>query len=179
MCHQFLNDSVSSILHQDYRYVQGAIDTLSVWIPLADYSVDEGILSLIPGSHRSGLYPSDFNSDKSFCHNVGGLSLSDEPRHVRRGDCIIFDSLTVHGAHPNITNRMRLSVDCRYQRLTDLVSKAVMFAPFECIPSVNNSNPIQWSGDPTLDIPDSLRFCDPIPFENVEVKEASKLIMGD
>ncbi len=34
---------------------------------------------------------------------------------VNAGDVLIFHSLTVHAAAPNISDRMRLSLDCRFQ----------------------------------------------------------------
>jgi hypothetical protein len=39
------------------------------------------------------------------------------------GDVIVFHSLTVHKALPNLTPRLRLSMDCRFQRLSDPVNR--------------------------------------------------------
>jgi ectoine hydroxylase-related dioxygenase (phytanoyl-CoA dioxygenase family) len=34
---------------------------------------------------------------------------------VNAGDVLIFHSLTVHAASPNLSDQMRLSIDCRFQ----------------------------------------------------------------
>jgi len=34
---------------------------------------------------------------------------------VNAGDVLIFHSLTVHAAAPNLSDRLRLSLDCRFQ----------------------------------------------------------------
>jgi ectoine hydroxylase-related dioxygenase (phytanoyl-CoA dioxygenase family) len=34
---------------------------------------------------------------------------------IRAGDVLIFHSLTVHAASPNLSKRMRISLDCRFQ----------------------------------------------------------------
>ncbi len=34
---------------------------------------------------------------------------------VNAGDVLIFHSLTVHAAAPNVSDRMRISLDCRFQ----------------------------------------------------------------
>ena len=102
--------------HQDYRFIQGTTDVLTAWIPLGDYSGDEGGLKIIPGSHTRGLLPPV--SYKA----VGGIGVDvpdDAPgwatADFRAGDVLVFHSLSVHGARPNQSERMRLSADFRYQ----------------------------------------------------------------
>ena len=34
---------------------------------------------------------------------------------VNAGDVLIFHSLTVHAASPNLSNQLRISLDCRFQ----------------------------------------------------------------
>lgn len=109
-------------LHQDFRVVQGAVDVLTVWIPLMDCPQELGGLRILEGSARGGLLPVEVNSGP-FGQQ---LDLSDDNplwRHspMEVGDILVFHSLTVHGGLPNRTERPRLSMDFRYQSLNDPV----------------------------------------------------------
>ena len=102
--------------HQDWRPVQGAADTLTVWIPLADVAPEMGGLRVLEGSHTGGVLPRD--------PERGAIRIDDgDPRwrtaSYRRGDALIFHSLTVHGALPNTTDTLRRSCEFRYQRVGD------------------------------------------------------------
>ena len=102
--------------HQDWRPVQGAADTLTVWIPLADMPRSLGGLRILEGSQTGGVLPLDPVSGKIWIDD-------DDPRwrtaSFRRGDALIFHSLTVHGALPNTTDTLRRSCEFRYQRVSD------------------------------------------------------------
>lgn len=102
--------------HQDWRPVQGTADTLTVWVPLADIPLEMGGLRVLEGSHRLGVLPLD--------PELGTIRIDDgDPRwrtaSYRRGDALIFHSLTVHGALPNTTGALRRSCEFRYQRISD------------------------------------------------------------
>jgi ectoine hydroxylase-related dioxygenase (phytanoyl-CoA dioxygenase family) len=105
--------------HQDYPNNQGTPDLYACWIPLGDCPTELGSLSILRGSHQLGVAPLKFSLgagnrraqlDKRFerLNWVGG--------DFAVGDAIVFHSHTVHRSIPNITDRMRLSVDYRFQR---------------------------------------------------------------
>jgi hypothetical protein len=101
--------------HQDHWYTGGTTNQWTVWIPLADTPLALGPLAVLPGSHLHGLLP-------HAGHGAGrqGVRMNDEARFaavpLAAGDAILFHSLTVHRALPNLTrNRARISVDYRYQ----------------------------------------------------------------
>ena len=103
-------------IHQDWRPIQGAADTLTVWIPLADIGAELGGLRILEGSQTQGVVPLD--------PDTGRLSIDDhDPRwrtaSYRQGDVLIFHSLTVHAGLPNTTDRLRRSCEFRYQRAGD------------------------------------------------------------
>lgn len=110
--------------HQDFPYIQGSADTLTAWIPLADCSRETGSLRVIPGSHRRGVRR---------VHPVlgaGGFGvdvLPDDARWVeldfKTGDVLLFHAFTVHAAAPHRGDRLRLSVDYRYQAPTDPLTR--------------------------------------------------------
>lgn len=110
--------------HQDFPYVQGAADTLTGWIPLGDCSPDLGGLRILRGSHRCGLLPvvPAAGGDGGLAVEVDGRDPAWVSTDYAAGDVLFFLSLTVHGGIPNKTERLRLSVDYRYQARGDPVT---------------------------------------------------------
>jgi ectoine hydroxylase-related dioxygenase (phytanoyl-CoA dioxygenase family) len=113
------NEQWTTPPHQDHPNNQGTEDLYACWMPLADCPVKLGGLSILPGSHRLGMAPLEFalgpgnrqaKLDQRFeeLDWVGG--------DLELGDALVFHSLTMHRALPNTTDRMRLSVDYRFQR---------------------------------------------------------------
>jgi len=116
-------DDFTTPAHQDFPHVQGTPDTFSAWFPLSDCPREMGTLAAAEGTHAHGVY--DFRP----AFGAGGLEVVDPlvGRWVggdfQAGDVLIFHSLTVHKALPNLTDRLRISMDCRYQRLSDPVNR--------------------------------------------------------
>jgi hypothetical protein len=165
--------------HQDYRYVQGALDTLTVWIPFADYQVQNGILSVASKSHLRGLVPISHQPGSAFEYVIEGVEPGSDITSVRAGDCIIFHSLTIHGAHPNLSSRVRLSIDCRFQRIHDQIAEPAMLAPFVCDPSVISNEPRSWSQDPWYSYPTALQQCEATDFRSVQLRGNSSFISAE
>lgn len=100
--------------HQDWRSMQGSLNSLIVWIPLVDINKDLGAVEFISGSHKLGLLSTD--SDDWFRH-VSDSNIKEEsfiPAEVNKGDLVIFSAFTVHRSGNNITNRIRWSMHFRY-----------------------------------------------------------------
>jgi hypothetical protein len=102
--------------HQDYQFMGGDTEFYTAWIPLHDCPTNIGPLRILEGSHRFGFQ----------CHEkenlhvpeiLAGTELGERwaGGHVNAGDVLIFHSLTVHAASPNLSNQLRLSLDCRFQ----------------------------------------------------------------
>jgi ectoine hydroxylase-related dioxygenase (phytanoyl-CoA dioxygenase family) len=102
--------------HQDYEFMGGDPEFFTVWIPLHDCPIDVGPLRILEGSHRFGIQS----------HERENLHVPEIPigaaagdgwvgGHVNAGDVLIFHSLTVHAGSPNLSERLRLSLDCRFQ----------------------------------------------------------------
>lgn len=94
----------------------GDPEFFTVWIPLHDCPVEAGSLRIFEGSNRYGVQ----------AHERENLHVPEIPPdvvsgdewaegQVNAGDVLIFHSLTVHAAAPNISDRMRISLDCRFQ----------------------------------------------------------------
>jgi hypothetical protein len=111
--------------HQDFRLIQGTVDTLTCWVPLGDCPASLGSLRMLQGSHHRGLIEADAGK------GPGGLQVEVDDDDTdwrttdyRAGDVIVFTSLTVHGALRNNENRLRFSADFRYQSLLEPVLAA-------------------------------------------------------
>jgi hypothetical protein len=109
--------------HQDFPLIQGTPDVLTIWLPLAACSAQDGALRVLARSQRRGLRPTQP------APGVGGVGVPvgiEEEQNwafaaYRPGDALVFHSLTVHWAPPNCGERLRLSCDFRYQRADEPV----------------------------------------------------------
>jgi hypothetical protein len=114
--------------HQDFPNVQGTTEVYTAWMPLIDCPMEVGPLQVAVGSHTAGVY------DFGIAGGAGGIEIKDklEGRWVSGafsvGDVLVFHSMAVHKGVPNRSDRLRMSMDVRYQ----LVSE-----PF----NIDNANP--------------------------------------
>lgn len=105
--------------HQDFVHIQGTPDCYAAWIPLSDCPVEMGGLQIAEASHTQGVHAFRVSS------GAGAMEVADplEGQWVggdfEAGDVIIFHSMAVHRGAPNLTDRLRQSVDARYQRASD------------------------------------------------------------
>jgi ectoine hydroxylase-related dioxygenase (phytanoyl-CoA dioxygenase family) len=115
--------------HQDYYYIRGSVETYSCWTPLGDCPRELGGLAVWPGSHTQGFLEHNVKHTGA----VGGHGVPvDESRaqwHTTdfvAGDALFFRSYTIHKALPNLTDRLRLSTDNRYQVSSDEIDPAAL-----------------------------------------------------
>jgi ectoine hydroxylase-related dioxygenase (phytanoyl-CoA dioxygenase family) len=102
--------------HQDYEFMGGDPEFFTVWIPLHDCPIESGPLRILAGSHRSGIQPHRHDHlhvpEIPLEHAVGDNWVGGP---VSAGDVLLFHSLTIHAASPNLSKQMRISLDCRFQ----------------------------------------------------------------
>jgi phytanoyl-CoA dioxygenase PhyH len=113
------NETWATPPHQDFPNNQGTEDLYACWMPLGDCPTKQGSLAILRGSRRLGLAPLEFSLGAG--HRKAKLDERFERLQwvgsdFELGDAVIFHSLTVHRSLPNTTDRMRLSVDYRFQR---------------------------------------------------------------
>jgi hypothetical protein len=105
--------------HQDWRSMQGSLNSVVIWIPLVDINKDLGALEILPGSHLDGLRTD--HVDNGF----GMVNLSNEEKdklisiEIKTGDALLFSSFLIHQSGNNITNKPRWSCHFRYNDLED------------------------------------------------------------
>ena len=113
------NDAWSTPPHQDYPNNQGTKELYACWLPLSECRCQHGSLSVLEGSHHFGVLPLEFALGAG--HRQAVLderlnALAWVGGDFQLGDMLIFHSLTLHRSLHNSTDRMRLSVDYRFQR---------------------------------------------------------------
>ncbi len=100
--------------HQDWRSMQGSLNSAVVWIPLIDINKDLGALEVIPRSHLRGLLPTE--QDEWFRHIRPDFINEDDfvSLEVEAGDMVIFSSFLIHRSGNNKTESIRWSMHYRY-----------------------------------------------------------------
>jgi phytanoyl-CoA hydroxylase len=103
--------------HQDAAVTWEEADNsniLTFWIPLADATVENGCMEVMPGAWKLGYLPHQAE---------GGTTIRPEclpnippkPVPVRKGGMVIMHRHTPHRSTPNYTDQVRWSLDLRYQ----------------------------------------------------------------
>jgi phytanoyl-CoA hydroxylase len=105
--------------HQDNGVVlpeADDVEVLTVWVPLVEVTATSGCLQVLPTPAGSDI--------ADHCSGPAGLSIpapllpaSDPvPLEMKPGSALIMHSRTVHSSLPNLSERVRISYDLRYQR---------------------------------------------------------------
>ena len=121
--------------HQDFPNVQGTTEVYTAWIPLIDCPVEVGPLQVATGTHTGPVY------DFGIGAGVGGIEILDpfEGRWASGpfavGDVLIFHSMLVHKGVPNRSDRLRMSMDVRFQLLSE---------PFNIDNANADGQPLAW-----------------------------------
>jgi ectoine hydroxylase-related dioxygenase (phytanoyl-CoA dioxygenase family) len=119
-CERLMNHA-----HQDFRCMNGDPECFTAWIPLHDCLPGLGPLRILEGSHRFGIQSHDQESLHTREIPEGAAPGGDwVSGQVNAGDVLIFHSLTVHAASPNLSNQLRISLDCRFQDCRRFVDPA-------------------------------------------------------
>ena len=136
-----------SAVHCDLVYMgRGTADLVTAWTPLSDIDLKLGGLTILEDSHKKSDRMQDYLSKDvdEYCSNHPDAAqyrsgekwwngtLTEHPALLRSelggrwltgeyemGDLVLFSMTTVHGSLDNRTDRIRLSVDTRYQRASE------------------------------------------------------------
>jgi phytanoyl-CoA hydroxylase len=103
--------------HQDWRSMQGSLNAIVVWVPLADVSRELGALEIIPGSHLWGLQES--REDAWYRHIEGLRDDQYESIEMEAGDVLFFSAFLIHRSGNNVTDSIRWSCHFRYNDLEE------------------------------------------------------------
>ncbi len=109
--------------HQDSGYLEPYCDdalVVTVWVPLVDANEANGCLWVIPGSHVQPLAKHRLHESGKYLE----IPKEDLPQGepvvcpVPKGGILLLTNRTVHGSFENTTERVRWSMDLRYQSAT-------------------------------------------------------------
>lgn len=101
------------------------------WMPLADIPLELGPLAVLLGSHRFEQVRATYGRMHTVRDRIEGWFSTDALEMVNTfggqwasanfeaGDVVLFGMYFMHGSLNNMTDRYRLSSDCRYQRVAD------------------------------------------------------------
>jgi phytanoyl-CoA hydroxylase len=103
--------------HQDWRSMQGSLNAMVVWVPLADVPRELGALEIIPGSHIWGLQ--DSHEDEWYRRIEGLRDEQYQSIEINAGDVLFFSAFLVHRSGNNVTDSIRWSCHFRYNDLEE------------------------------------------------------------
>jgi len=110
--------------HQDNAGIAGSSESYTVWMPLHDCPQGQGTLEIKEASHLFGLQTTEGYIKPETAPGgdwVGG--------RINAGDAVMFHSLTVHSSTLSTSDRLRFSVDCRFQSYDEAVSPLEIVFP--------------------------------------------------
>lgn len=98
--------------HVDPPLIADFADTeLNCWCPLADCDEHNGVLQIVPRSHKLLWHPFTMNSDSPPYWSQFSARLEDKylkPLNVRAGEAVIFDNSLLHASCQNQRDEQRL-----------------------------------------------------------------------
>lgn len=105
--------------HQDWRSMQGSLNSVVIWVPLIDINKDIGALEVLSGSHLKGLRTDHMENG----FGMVGLTQNEmqelQSVELEVGDILLFSSFLIHQSGENVTNRPRWSCHFRYNDLNE------------------------------------------------------------
>lgn len=105
--------------HQDWRSMQGSLDSVVIWLPLVDLPAELGPLEVVPGSHLDGLVTKEVEAGFG---KVGDDYLQDKTFQSLAcsvGDLVVFSAFLVHRSGTNSSPAIRWSCHFRYNNLAE------------------------------------------------------------
>ncbi|MCC7361093.1 MAG: phytanoyl-CoA dioxygenase family protein [Anaerolineales bacterium] len=136
-------------VHQDNGVITpdaDETDLLTVWFPLWDATIENGCLTVWPGSHRRGLL--------DHCFSFNGLAIPPKlveaeplPLPMRRGDVLFLTKLTMHASLSNHSDDIRWSYDLRYNPIGQPTGRGVFpgfIARSAAHPETELRDPAEW-----------------------------------
>ena len=145
--------------HQDNGVANADADEtnmLTVWIPIWDATERDGCLHVVPESHIEGLKTHCPQSILKDARGGFGLHIPDKlfrvndaiPIPMKRGSILLLNKMTCHGSLPNKSNRIRWSLDLRYNPIGEPTGRDTFpgfVARSKKNPSSELHDPVAWA----------------------------------
>lgn len=106
--------------HQDWRSMQGSLNSIVVWVALADIDISLGALEVMPSSHKLGLQATQMVDSFGVIPDEVLAQQQIISVEVKKGDALFFSSFLIHQSGDNSTeNGIRWSCHFRYNDLSE------------------------------------------------------------
>jgi phytanoyl-CoA hydroxylase len=106
--------------HQDWRSMQGSINSIVAWVALTDINISLGALEIIPESHKLGLQAKDMVDSFGLIPQELISEYKFTPIEVSKGDVLFFSSFLIHQSGNNSTDDgIRWSCHFRYNDMDE------------------------------------------------------------
>ena len=121
--------------HQDYPYNLGSENSVTVWIPLQDTTIEMGALEVLDGPYLNGpiqkkLFPFEPSGiltksavEDLICDERNSLKIVE----IKAGMILVFSQFLCHRSGKNISNQPRMSLQVRFSDLEDPFFNKVNF----------------------------------------------------
>ncbi|WP_031571361.1 phytanoyl-CoA dioxygenase family protein [Rheinheimera texasensis] len=120
-------------IHQDFPYIQGSENGLTFWLALGDVELEMGPPAYVKGSHLNGtLHVTEKKLSDTYGKNGGStiqianLDLMKdckfENEAVSDHECLVFSTLLLHRSEQNVSNKVRISLQLRFDDLCNIKS---------------------------------------------------------
>jgi phytanoyl-CoA hydroxylase len=102
--------------HQDWRYGQGSVNSVTLWLPLQDVDASNGTIELMAGSHLYGYLGADeLSNPRRFAIPDEALpALPIATAELKFGETIVFSQFLAHRSGHNVSGRPRITVQARF-----------------------------------------------------------------
>ena len=89
---------------------------LNFWFALTDMNLDNGCLQIVPKSHKNGTHLSALSGDGDNHKKIMWEPEDFLPVMMKKGDCVVFSRLTIHGSGANLSNLPRAAYAIQFHR---------------------------------------------------------------
>ncbi|HTC29447.1 MAG TPA: phytanoyl-CoA dioxygenase family protein [Candidatus Acidoferrum sp.] len=100
--------------HQDWRSMQGSLDSIVLWMPTVPVKANSHVLKVVPGSHKLGLLDT---VEHIMTPTVADPRITDAgfvPVPAEPGDVIVFSSFMVHRTGDEGDGLVRVALSTRF-----------------------------------------------------------------
>lgn len=135
-CHNFTavrfdlpgEEKYSAPPHQDFPYIQGSLNGVTIWLPFLDILKEMGPVEFAPGSHLSGCRKIREHCLKSSGSGIHSLELVEannlcqlnyDSCEMTSDSALLFSTLLIHRSGENCSDIPRISLQVRCDDLTD------------------------------------------------------------
>ena len=98
-------------IHQDWTVAdEPEYQTITAWIPLQDTTVQNGAITVLPGSHKlsTGLRSPSLEDSLADIKDIAAPLM--QTLEMKAGQAFIFTHALLHASHPNLSENNRIAV---------------------------------------------------------------------